>query len=77
MDSALIDVKGLAELLSVSVRTAWRLRSAGKLPKPVKIGRSVRWDYQTIRTWIEMGCPDRATFEGRIRTEKGEDRHER
>lgn len=66
----LVDVKRLAKMLCCSVRSVWRLRSSGCLPSPVKIGRSVRWDYQTIRTWIALGCPDRPTFEVRRRTER-------
>ena len=74
VEPLLIDVKSLAKMLSCSVRSVWRLNSSGKLPKPVKIGRSVKWNYQMVRTWVEMGCPDRATFEARSQAEKGGDR---
>ena len=53
MDSALMNVKELSTLLGVSVRTTWRLRSAGKLPSPIRIGRSVRWDRADIERWVD------------------------
>jgi predicted DNA-binding transcriptional regulator AlpA len=36
-------VKQVAELLTVSVREAWRLVARGELPPPVKIGRCSMW----------------------------------
>ena len=49
----LLGVKELAGLLKVSVRSVWRLRSAGKLPEPIKIGRSVRWLEQDIVQYLD------------------------
>jgi len=43
MIDPMLDVKGLAEKLGASVRTVWRLVSAGVLPKPVQVGRCTRW----------------------------------
>ncbi len=53
----LITAEELAGLLNLSKRTLWRLRSAGDLPKPVKLGNSVRWIRDEIKKWIEAGCP--------------------
>jgi predicted DNA-binding transcriptional regulator AlpA len=50
-------------MLSLSARTIWRLRSAGKLPQPVTIGSSVRWLEDDIVSWASMDCPDMKTFE--------------
>ncbi|HEX4085150.1 MAG TPA: helix-turn-helix domain-containing protein [Chthoniobacteraceae bacterium] len=43
MIETMMDVKNLAEMLGASVRTVWRLVSAGVLPKPVQVGGSTRW----------------------------------
>jgi predicted DNA-binding transcriptional regulator AlpA len=43
--------------MQVSPRTLWRLLSAGKLPEPIRVGRSVRWRMSDIREWIDSGCP--------------------
>ena len=53
----LVTAAELAALLNLSKRTLWRLRSAGDLPKPVKLGNSVRWVRDEIKKWIEAGCP--------------------
>jgi len=60
-----ISARELAELLGISLRQVWRLNSAGKLPKPVRIGGSVRWNRQEIMDWFAAGCPDRRTWEAR------------
>ncbi len=54
---ALISALELAKLLQVSTRTLWRLRSAGKLIKPIKIGGSTRWRLDEVQAWIAEGCP--------------------
>jgi len=61
----LLKAETLAELLSVSKRTVWRWKSAGKLPKPVTIGASVRWRQEDINQWIALDCPNLRTFEAR------------
>jgi predicted DNA-binding transcriptional regulator AlpA len=43
--------------MDISERTLWRLLSAGKVPPPVRIGRSTRWRLAEIRSWIDRGCP--------------------
>ena len=59
----LLSAKALGRMLSLSARTIWRLRSSGKLPAPVKVGGSIRFERGTIEKWISMGCPDRKEFE--------------
>jgi predicted DNA-binding transcriptional regulator AlpA len=55
----------LAEMLNVSLRQVWRLNSAGKLPRPIRLGGSVRWDRQEILDWFKAGCPARQAWEAR------------
>lgn len=57
----LLSAETLAERLGFSERTIWRLRSAGKLPSPLKIGGSVRWRADEIDAWIQSGCPSADT----------------
>jgi predicted DNA-binding transcriptional regulator AlpA len=61
----LVDFKAVAKMLSLSPRTVWRYRSAGRLPKPVTISGSVRWRLADIDRWIEWGCPSQREFEAR------------
>lgn len=57
----LINAEQVANILNISERTLWRLVSGGKVPQPVRIGRSARWRVQEIYAWIESGCPDELT----------------
>jgi len=54
----LLSVRTLAKRLGLSVRTLWRLRNAGREPKPVRMGGSVRWSADEIDGWVAAGCPD-------------------
>ena len=56
-DLTMITVSDLARLLKMSKRNVWRLRSAGLLPMPVRLGASVRWRLVEIQKWIAAGCP--------------------
>jgi len=58
----LIPAKQVAAMLDVSPRTVWRLLSSGKIIRPVRIGRNVRWRYNEIRQWIDDGCRPPAEF---------------
>jgi len=59
----LMNVKEVAAMLHVSQRHLWRLKAAGKLPKPVRVGECVRWLLNDIETWLELGCPSQRKFE--------------
>lgn len=57
-----ISAKEMAEILSVSTRQIWRLNSEKKIPKPIRIGRLVRWNRREILNWFNLGCLDRDTW---------------
>ncbi len=64
----LISAKDVARMLNVSLRTLWRLRSAGDVPAPLTIGATVRWRVDELRKFIAEGCPKRQAREnGRLR----------
>ena len=69
----LLTAKDVAGILSVSLRHLWRLDAEHRLPKPVRMGKCVRWLADDIEQWLRIGCPSRAVFERR-RKEKGERR---
>jgi len=58
-----VSAKHLAQMMGVSVRQIWRLNSAGRLPKPIHLGGSVRWNRGEILNWFEAQCPDLQTWE--------------
>lgn len=53
----LLDVNDVAEMLGVSSRQVYRLADGGLMPKPIKLGGSVRWDRNVIDEWVAAGCP--------------------
>ncbi len=66
----LLTAKDAAKLCRLSKRSWFRLSSAGRIPKPVRIGGSVRWRQSDIELWFSMNCPDRKEFEARKEAEK-------
>ena len=53
----------LAERMGVSLRHVRRLDSSGQLPKPVRLGRSVRWPVSEIEAWLAAGAPGREAWQ--------------
>ena len=56
-EPVLISAERVAKMMSISVRSLWRLLSAGRLVPPVRLGRCVRWRLAEVREWIDAGCP--------------------
>jgi len=63
MQHTLLTAKAVGQCLSLSNRQVFRLKSAEKIPAPVRIGGAVRWRQADIERWITLGCPDRKQFE--------------
>lgn len=57
-----VSAQDLAKMLRVSIRQVWRLSATGNLPRPIRLGGSVRWNRAEIQRWFEAGCPDRRTW---------------
>ena len=53
----------VAKLLDISERHLHTLNSSGRLPRPVRLGRSVRWCADELRDWLVAGAPDRDKWE--------------
>jgi excisionase family DNA binding protein len=53
----------LARHLGISLRHLRRLDSSGHLPKPLRLGRSVRWPVGEIEAWLAAGAPERRIWE--------------
>lgn len=56
-ESILVTADELGSMLKISTRTLWRMRSAGKLPQPIRVGGSIRWRASDIEAWVTAGCP--------------------
>jgi predicted DNA-binding transcriptional regulator AlpA len=55
--------KEAAAMCGMSRPTWDRNVAAGKTPKPRKVGGIVTFSVKELERWLELGCPDRATFE--------------
>ena len=61
----------VGEVLSLSKRQVFRMRSSGLICAPVRVGLgAVRWRRDDIEKWISMGCPGRQEFEARMEAEE-------
>ena len=58
----LLTAKAVGEMLGLSKRQVFRLKSSGKIPAPVKVGGSIRWVESEMSAWIIAGAPDRRTW---------------
>ncbi len=56
----LLDAQELADELRLSLRHVRRLDDTGKLPRAIRLGKSVCWSRAEIERWVAAGCPDRA-----------------
>ena len=52
-----------AQQLNVSERHFYKLHSSGRVPRPVRLGRSVRWRAEELRKWLAAGALPRARWE--------------
>ncbi len=53
----LMTLKGVAAELRISPRQIHRLKDAGHMPQPIRIGRVLRWRAADIDAWVADGCP--------------------
>ena len=56
-DALLVDRRELSRLVSRSPSSLQRDVVAGRVPLPLRIGRSTRWRRSEIEGWIAAGCP--------------------
>ena len=55
--TGMIDVDAIAELLGCSSRHVRRLADSGAMPRPIHLGRLVRWRRADMDRWLAAGCP--------------------
>jgi len=52
----LLTMNDVARALACSRRTLEQMRSGGRFPRPdAMIGRSPRWEPETVRAWVKAG----------------------
>lgn len=63
MEPRLLSRGQLADILEVCERTVTRWDASGKIPKPVRLGRLLRWRQDEIERWVLARCPARIAWE--------------
>lgn len=46
-----------ARICGVSRAMWWKLKSSGRCPAPIRIGRRLLWRVDELRQWVLDGCP--------------------
>jgi excisionase family DNA binding protein len=59
----LVTAREAAKLLGISERHFRKLVASGGAPRPVRLGRSVRWNVDELRAWTAAGSPSRERWE--------------
>ncbi|HLN30748.1 MAG TPA: helix-turn-helix domain-containing protein [Gemmataceae bacterium] len=53
-----------ARMLGISRAHLHRLRAAGKWgPRPIRLGRALRFDREELLAWVKSGAPDARTWQ--------------
>lgn len=59
-----------AQLCGISRSTWLKMQTTGRIPRPVHLGRCVRWLRSELLAWLHAGAPPRERWEA-IRREGG------
>lgn len=59
----LMSAEDVCEALNIGRSTLYRLKSTGRVPRPVKLGGSVRWRRKELEAWIAAGCPPQTRWD--------------
>ncbi|MBT5409679.1 MAG: helix-turn-helix domain-containing protein [Phycisphaerae bacterium] len=63
MNQISIPASKVAELLAISERHVRKLNSEGRIPRPINLGRCVRWNVAELHRWQAAGAPNRELWE--------------
>ena len=69
-EAVLLSAADLAAMLRVTVRHVRALDASGRLPKPIRLGRAVRWSRDELLAWIKAGGPSRDRWEAMRRRKR-------
>ena len=59
----LLTVERAAQLLGIGRTHFYKLHDSGRVPLPVRLGKSIRWRREELLDWIKAGCPERSAWE--------------
>ncbi len=59
----LLNSAEVASRLRIGKTLLYELKSQGKLPMPVRLGRRLLWPKDEIERWVRAGCPPTQKWE--------------
>lgn len=62
-EQILLERDQVAKVFGISRSHVSKLFASGQLPRPRRLGKSVRWDRAELAAWSAAGCPPRDTWE--------------
>ena len=62
---ATFTIPDLSAYVQRSIPSLNRDLAAGRLPPPIRIGKSLRFLKADVDEWLSLGCPSQAEFEQR------------
>ncbi len=63
IDAEALAAPEAAKLCGVSRSTWLKLQASGRVPRPVRLGRCVRWLRSELLAWLAAGCPSRERWD--------------
>ena len=63
IEPLMLRAKDAAGLCGLAVSTWYELKSAGRLPPSIKLGKARLWRMEVLRKWVELDCPTIDRFE--------------
>lgn len=58
-----VNASDAAAQLNISRAHFLKLHSSGMVPRPIRLGRAVRWNQQELEAWLNAGAPSREQWE--------------
>jgi len=52
----LLNLNQVCGRLKLSRRSVYRLKDAGRMPQPLRLGRALRWRADELDQWVANGC---------------------
>lgn len=53
LDEPLVDMKEITKLTGLTDKWFYKLIQEGQFPKPIKLGRSSRWQKSQVEAWLQ------------------------
>jgi predicted DNA-binding transcriptional regulator AlpA len=71
VEPLLVPASDAARMCGLSEASWYRLKAAGKVPLPVRLGGRVFWRLDELRRWCAAGCPDLRNWQALESTKSG------